>query len=315
MSVEADELWRSFLASRSDDFDLDDERAGVAAASAEHPRRPGVAETSRMIAGLEVVVARPERPRSDLVVVWVHGGAFTVMRASSYAATAGHLAGELGCEVLVPDYPLAPEVRFPAALDELDDCYRAVLDESDDAEVVLLGDSAGAALVVGLTMRLRDRGEPLPFLSVLVCPWVDLTLTNRSLRDNAELDAVLGAAPLAFHVDAYLGADVAPDDPEASPFHGDLGDLGSFVIQAAEYDVLVDDAIRFTRRARSAGTDVELEIAAEMPHSYQFFTGVIPEADMALTRLAATIEERLGRSGGTGAGQVAPMRIAPDDRR
>ncbi|MEM8924907.1 MAG: alpha/beta hydrolase [Actinomycetota bacterium] len=293
MSSEADELWASFIASRTDEFDLQEERAGVAAATAEHPRHPGVRETIETVAGVEAVVVRPEDTRNDLVVLWLHGGAFTVMRAADYSATAGHLAAELGCDVIIPDYAIAPEAQYPVALDQVEGCYRALVDEAPDRTLVLLGDSAGAALAGGLLHRRRNAGEPLPFLTVMVCPWLDLTLTNRSLTDNAAHDAVLGAAPLADHAAAYLGNGTARDDPEASPFHGDLGGIGPIMIQAAEFDVLVDDAIRFTRKARAAGTEVELEIAAEMPHSYQFFTGVIPEADMALTRLASTVRRRI----------------------
>ncbi|MEM7274380.1 MAG: alpha/beta hydrolase [Actinomycetota bacterium] len=297
MSAEADELWRSFRESRPETFDLEEERAGVAAASREHPRRPGAVTSIRRLADLDVVAARPGGElRDDPVVLWIHGGAFTVMRAESYDAPAGHLAMELGCEVLVPDYTTAPEATYPTALDEVDACLAAIVAEEPDRAVVLLGDSAGAALAVGLLKRLRSRGGPGPVLTALVCPWLDLTLTNHSLRDNAANDAVLGAAPLQFHADAYLGPDVSPEDPIASPYHGDLAGLGPIYIQAAEYDVLVDDAIRFTRKARAAGVEVEMEIAAEMPHSYQFFAGIIPEADMATTRLADRVRLRL-RSG------------------
>lgn len=294
MSAEADELWRSFITSRPDRFDLAAERAAVAEAAAENPRHPGVVDTVVRVDDLDVVVATPlTGARSDVHVVWVHGGAFTVMRADAYRALAGHLAGELSAEVAVPDYALAPESRFPHALDQLDRYLRARHGSAPDQAEVLIGDSAGAALVVGLMKRRRDRGEAMPALAALMCPWLDLGLTSPSLGHNAPRDAVLGAAPLGFHVEAYLGTATPPDDPMASPFHGDLAGLGPISIQAAEYDVLVDDAVRFTRKARAAGVAVDLEIAPEMPHGYQFFVGMIPEADGALAAVARRINRQL----------------------
>ncbi|MEM7342324.1 MAG: alpha/beta hydrolase fold domain-containing protein [Actinomycetota bacterium] len=294
MSEEADELWRSFVESRLDEFDLEAERAAVAEAALENPRRLGVVDEVRTIAEVDVLVARPEAgARTDLVVVWIHGGAFTVMRADSYRALAGHLAGELGAEVYVPDFTLAPEAVFPQALDELERCIGEIVGDSADRAEVLVGDSAGAALTLGVMKRRRARNEAMPLLAALQCPWLDLSLQSPSLTRNAPLDAVLGAAPLADHVAWYLGADTGAEDPIASPLHGDLAGLGAIAIQAAEYDVLADDALRFTRKARDAGVAVDLEMAAEMPHGYQFFVGMIPEADGALAALARRIEQQL----------------------
>ena len=249
--------------------------------------------TPTALAGVPVLRVDPKRPVSGVPILWIHGGAFTLMSAHTFRHWAGYLAVELRRSVVVPDYSLAPEHPYPAALDEIVGVYQALTSAHPGEPIVVVGDSAGGALAVGLQLRLRGAGATQPALTVLISPWLDLTLSNPSVSDNTEVDVILNAATLRFHAAAYLNS-TSPTHPTASPAHAELAGLTALVVMAAEYDLLIDDAVRFARRGAAAGVDVDLEIAAEMPHCFQFFVGVIPEADAALARIAERIRARLG---------------------
>ena len=293
-SPEAESLWEEFRQARdsSAEFDLASEREGAGNAGDIVPHPPGVSYDTDTVAGVPVIRALPDRVRAGGVVLWMHGGAFTLMSAATHQHFAGHIAAEASLPVVIPDYSLAPEYPFPAALEEVSAVYGCLLNQSERTSVFVVGDSAGGALAVGIQLTARDLGLDQPALTVLLCPWLDCTLRQPSLVANAGLDVVLDARFMRHHVEAYLdGRD--PAHPVASPVHAELAGLGPIYIQAAEYDILVDDSVTLSKRALAAGVDVELEIAPELPHCYQFFAGVIPEADAAITRVSAKLAERM----------------------
>lgn len=293
-SPEAEALWQSFRDARAEapPFDLVQERDLASQSGEIIPTPSGVAYRPGVIAGVGVLHVVPPMATSDAPILWIHGGAFTQMSPHTHRHWAGHLAVDLHRPVVLPDYCLAPEHPFPAALDEVLAVYEALVADHPDEPIVVVGDSAGGALAVGLQLRLSLSAGMQPALTLLVCPWLDLTLGAPSISGNSEVDVVLRAETLEIHAAAYLDG-TAPTDPLASPVHADVSGIGTVVIMAAEYDLLIDDSLRFARRCSAAGVDVALEIAAEMPHCYQFFVGVIPEADAALRRTAEKIRERL----------------------
>ena len=294
-SREAERLWQTFRDARAvaPPFDLARERELAGQAGEAIPPPFVVNYTPTALAGVPVLRVDPKRPVSGVPILWIHGGAFTLMSAHTFRHWAGYLAVELRRSVVVPDYSLAPEHPYPAALDEIVGVYQALTSAHPGEPIVVVGDSAGGALAVGLQLRLRGAGATQPALTVLISPWLDLTLSNPSVSDNTEVDVILNAATLRFHAAAYLNS-TSPTHPTASPAHAELAGLTALVVMAAEYDLLIDDAVRFARRGAAAGVDVDLEIAAEMPHCFQFFVGVIPEADAALARIAERIRARLG---------------------
>lgn len=294
-SPEAAALWESFREARAaaPPFELSRERKAVLQAGEIIPPPVGVDYSMKCLAGVPNLVVTPSDPVSDVPILWIHGGAFTLMAAHTFRHWAGYLAAEIHRPVTVPDYSLAPEHPFPAALDEIVAVCQQMLESDPGQPLAVVGDSAGGALAVGLQLRLRRLGLPQPALTVLLCPWLDLTLTNPSLTANVERDAVLDASVMPFHSSAYLNG-IAATHPIASPAHANLQGLGPLFMMAAEYDILLDDALNFARRCSEVGVQAELEIAPELPHCYQFFVGVIPEADAALSRMAQRIDRYLG---------------------
>jgi len=234
----------------------------------------------------------PNAADEGRVVLYFHGGGYNIGSAESHRSMLTHLATRARSRVFSTDYRLAPESPYPAALDDAEAAYLGLLGVGNDpTRIVVAGDSAGGGLALGLLVRLRDAGAPLPAGAVVLSPWTDLTGSNPSLAANEDLDIMLGRPLLTHWAASYL--DGAPaDSPDASPLHAELGGFPPLLIQVGDTEVLLDDGARFAAKADAAGVDVTLEVEPDMFHVWAFFAGIIPESDAALDSAAAWIVAR-----------------------
>ena len=159
---------------------------------------------------------------------------------------------------------------------------------------MLSGDSAGGGLALSTALKMRDEGATLPACLVLLCPWLDLTLSGPSISANRERAIMLKRYKLEALADLYLDGTVERADPLVSPVYGDLRGLPPIYLQGAEYDLLVGDAALLQRKAREAGAALRYDLFPKLPHSFQFFAGAIPEADAAISEIGRYLDEHLG---------------------
>jgi len=238
----------------------------------------------------ERIVRRLGQPAHGKAVLFLHGGAYIVGSPRTHRSITGRLAGLTGVATYVPDYRLAPEHPFPAALEDALACYRALLAVGyRAADLVVSGDSAGGGLALALLLALRERGIAQPAGLALISPWVDLTCTQlASIRD----DALLSEPWLRQGAAAYLSAR-SPRHPFASPLNGDLAGLPPVVIQSAGEEILRTDSRRLADALRAAGGKVELDEHPRLWHDFQLYAGIVPEATEALRKMAAVVSQWL----------------------
>lgn len=222
---------------------------------------------------------------ADRHVLFLHGGGYRTGAPATYRHFTWRIAAATRASVLAIDYRLAPEHPFPAALEDAVAAYRWLLAEgAEPGKVLIMGDSAGGGLALATLLKLRDERCPLPGAAVALSPWTDLALTGASLKLNARSDPMLEVEHLPALVEEYLaGAD--PRLPYASPLYGDLGGLPPTLIQVGGDEILRDDAVRMHERLRRAGCQAELEIWPRMPHVWQAFAPVLPEARQAIEHI------------------------------
>jgi monoterpene epsilon-lactone hydrolase len=220
-----------------------------------------------------------------VTLLHLHGGSYVAGSAFGYRALAGALALAADTGVLVPDYRLAPEHPFPAAVQDAVRAYRWVLDTGTPPDrVTVSGDSAGAGLAVSLLLALADEGLPRPGRALLLCPWADLTCGTWPPvgQDNLVIDPRQARRFAAAYLDGH-----DPDDPRVSPLTADLSGLPPLLVQAGTGDPLVEDARRLVERAREHGVDARLELYPSATHVFQFFWAFLPEAADALENAGA----------------------------
>ncbi|MGH9234601.1 MAG: alpha/beta hydrolase fold domain-containing protein [Acidimicrobiales bacterium] len=217
----------------------------------------------------------------DATLLFLHGGGYVAGSAFGYRHLAGALAVAADCGVVVPEYRLAPEHPFPAAVEDALRAYVWMLDSGirhDD--VTLAGDSSGGGLALSLLIRLTQEGLPLPGGAVLLSPAVDLTFEQR--EDLAGDPArTLSVDQMRSFAASYLAGHPA-DDPLVNPLHADLTGLPPLLVQGGTGDLVVVDAHRLAARAREHGVDVRLELYPADTHDFQVFWSFLPEAADAL---------------------------------
>jgi acetyl esterase/lipase len=230
---------------------------------------------------------------SGRVVVYFHGGGYTIGSIQSHRPLVARLARATGARVLSVAYRLAPEHPYPAAVEDAVAAYRHVVANGvPPSRVAIAGDSAGGGLTAACLVALRDAGDPLPAAGVCLSPWLDLSLSGGSWQTKADLDPLLQRAAIKMMADAYLaGAD--PTSATASPLFADLSGLPPVLVQVGTRETLLDDATGFAERARAAGVDVELDVWEDMIHVWHAFADLLPEARDAIDRVAAYLAARL----------------------
>ncbi len=220
------------------------------------------------------------------VLLYLHGGGYFGCSAESHRPITVGFALQ-GFRVLAPDYRLAPENQFPAAVDDAVAAYRGLLGEGYSAEsIVIGGDSAGGGLALSLLLALREAGIPFPAGGCLFSPWTDLAATGESIRTNARRCAMFNGPDIGPSARYYLG-DTDPRNPLASPLYADLTGLPPLLIHVGADEILRDDSTRFAERARAAGVRVDLKIWPVVPHAWQLAPHRVPEARQSLRESAA----------------------------
>lgn len=235
------------------------------------------------------------RPDRRAVVLYLHGGAYFMGSRATHRHLAAVLAGHARARVLLPEYRLAPEARFPAAVEDALACYRDLLATGyEPARIAFAGDSAGGGLAFALLIAAREAGLPDPACIAAFSPWLDLTLSQKSLKRNARSDPMLPASRIGETRDFYVSASEA-GAPTASPLFADIPAPPPVLIQASRIELLEDEAAAMAEKLREAGGDVRIEWFAGAPHAWHIFTGFAPEADSALERAGAFIGDRIAR--------------------
>lgn len=224
------------------------------------------------------------------VILFLHGGGYTLGSPDTHKSLASHLAAATRASVLLPKYRLAPEHPYPAALEDALAAYRALLDRHQPGDIVIGGDSAGGGLALCTAIALRDAGLALPSALLLISPWTDLSLSGETITSMSEIDPMLPRAWSQRAAQAYRGG-LPLTDPRISPLFATLEGLPPMLIQVGSDEILLSDAQRLAERARAASVDVRLQVEQGLWHDFQVHAGVLKAADAAILRIADFLDD------------------------
>lgn len=233
-----------------------------------------------------------ENPSQDHVILQLHGGGYMGAVRNAYYVFAG-LYNEVshGCNVLTPDYRVAPEHLYPAALEDAVASYQWLLDKGYYGEqIIVAGDSAGGGLAMALCMYLKDHHMPMPGGVVAMSPWTDLTASGESYETNYERDPLFGnTKDSLIYVNDYAG-DHDKMDCYISPLFGDFRGFPPMLIQVGSLEMLLSDSVSVAAKAREQGIRVRLSIYEGMFHVFQMAYLNIPESKKAWAEVGKFID-------------------------
>lgn len=268
-------------------------KADILAVDSPAPQGVGVTETS-FPGPAGPIAARlyvPEGARAEPwpLLIYYHGGGYIRGDLDTHDSLCRVLAAKTPCAVLSVDYRLAPEHRFPAAVDDALAVARAVAADAtrlgiDARRIAVGGDSAGGNIAAAVTLAARDGDGPAICYQLLIYPVTDLTSDNESKRLFSK-GYLLNSMP--FYIASYLGPDGDGTHPLASPLLApDLSKLPPALVLTAGFDPLRDEGDAYAERLAAAGVPVEHVRHPDMIHGFVSLRGLLDEADEALTDCA-----------------------------
>ena len=283
---------------RFDAVPLEGRRAGIIGMMdygySNHVKRDDDMLTSVKMGGVpaEVVTVAGTKPDCDLL--FLHGGAFFLGSPQTARTISVPMARLANAKVHVPDYRLAPEHKFPAAVNDCFAAYKHLIEveQVDPTRLFVGGDSCGANLAYGAIFMARAAGLPMPRGVVNFSPWLDLTSSLPSFRSNAQVDEFVHVNIIDPWVAQYMGTE-SWAHPLTSPLGADLKGMPAAFIACGSTEVWRDDASVLAHKLDKLGVDVEFEIWNDMPHVWPVFAGQLPEADEVLQNAAQFMRRRL----------------------
>ncbi len=253
-------------------------------AGVENRRLPGRAGE------IPVRIYRPTGAGPLGLLVFYHGGGFALGGLDSHDALCRRIAAENGLLVVSVDYRLAPEHKFPAAVEDASDALAWVAEHAsqlggDPGRLFVMGDSAGGNLSAVVSLLARDAGGPRIAAQVLVYPVVDIAGSHPS-KDLYPDTAVLPREAMDFYSAAYLRQPADAQDPRVSPLLApDLRGLPPALILVAEYDPLRDEGLAYAERLRQAGNPVSSACYPRMPHGFLSLGRLASQTDAAFAAI------------------------------
>ena len=226
----------------------------------------------------------PLDKKREGLIFYLHGGGYTAGSIKYARGFASVLAARNGMETFCAAYRLAPEHPYPAALEDALEAYEYLLKKDyGQQNIILCGESAGGGLIYALAQAIKRERLTMPKGMIAISPWMDLTLSGRSLEENRETDPSLSRQSLECFTAAYLPNGQSPEDPLVSPLFGNFVDFPPSVLFAGGAEILLDDAVRMQKVLISYGNKVTLFIQKNMWHAYVLYG--IKEAREDLSRI------------------------------
>ena len=264
----------------------DPPRVGYDIMAAETPMAEGVEYELTKEDGVNGWWARPQSAPSDRAILFLHGGGYRLGSAKAYRGFASQIAIRTSVSVFLADYPLAPELPFPAAYDAAV-AARQWLRLKGFQQTAIAGDSAGGGLALATLIEPIPASPPVNAVAVF-SPWTDLALSGRTYSEPELPDPIFQRSSVENLAGAYLaGAD--PKNPRASPLYGSPTTLPPIVLQVGTAELLLDDSRAYAAMAIKKGGEVRLDEFEGLHHVFQRMTRELPSARASMDIASAFI--------------------------
>lgn len=271
-----------------DELTLQEMRSFMPPLPMEQRRKVASVRNMATVEGVPLRIYQPTERRRDWLLVYFHGGGFSIGSIETHDNVARDLCETLGCTAMSVEYRLAPEHRFPAAPD---DCLAAVRWAAENAaelgvsadHFVLAGDSAGGNLATVTCLRLRDEGGPRPLGQIMIYPVTDYHEPARQSYADFATGYLLTRKAMIRFWDTYLNDASEQDHPHAAPLRAkDLSGLPPALVMTAGYDPLRDEGEAYAARLKDAGVPVKVIRYDGLIHGFTRMTTTIPAARATL---------------------------------
>ncbi len=250
-----------------------------------------LAISNASIGGIESEIVTHKARKSKGTFFYIHGGAFAMGSAESHRGITCELAKGHQLKLVVPNYRLAPEHKFPAAIEDLFLCWQSLIsDPQTQYPIILGGDQAGACIALQFLLQLKQSSLPMPSAFVGISGLYDLTLSSPSLELFAETDCANRINIFIRGIDYYLSEGIDLGAPTISPMFADLSGLPPMLLQVATNELLRDDSIRLEQAIKQQGGHVCLQQWEDVPSCWHIAASALPEGRAAIKKIGEFIK-------------------------
>lgn len=268
--------------------------------------------SERDYGGVYCDVLYPEIYASRKIAIYIHGGSFIAGSRRAYRSFCASLAHAISCRVVVPEFRLAPEHPYPAALEDVQSVFKAVyteeqvarsLDEGGKAtaepELIIMADGSGASIALAVLMSMPLRFRRAVSHVLLFSPWLDVSAENKLLLPKKACDDVFTADAIRRSADLYTKPENRKN-PLVSPLHATktmLTGMPPVFMQVGEKELFLEDAERFMALVKDAGSECDIDMWKDMMPLFQLADEALPDAHLAIEKIGLMITERNVRKG------------------
>jgi acetyl esterase len=245
---------------------------------------------------LPLRIYTPEGQAPFPVLVFFHGGGWTTGDLDTMDTPLRALTNRAGCVVVSVDYRLAPEHKFPAAVEDAYTATRWVAEnasvvQGDPTRIAVGGDSSGGNLAAAVALMARDRGEPSLIYQLLVCPVTNHDFSTLSYQENAD-GYLLTKGSMVWFWNQYLKDEKDGHNPYASPLQAqDFSGLPPALVITAEYDPLRDEGEAYAARLQKAGVSVVTKRYEGMIHGFFEMAALLDTSRLAIEEAAQALRK------------------------
>lgn len=216
--------------------------------------------------GRNVFIIKPNEERKiNLKILYFHGGAYVAEMSKEHWDFIGKIVEETGATIILPDYPLTPKYNYKDVFRMAIPLYKEIIEKVDTRNLILMGDSAGGGISLALLEKISEEGINQPKKTILISPWLDVTLTNEKIEEIQKFDTDLNKETLKIAGISYAGED-GMDKYYVNPINGPLEKIKNVIVYTGTYDILNPDTHILQEKARSVGNDIILKEYEEAKH-------------------------------------------------
>lgn len=223
-------------------------------------------ETNRFMGRKVFTISLKDSEKSNNVILYFHGGAYVAEATDKHWDFLKKLVKDTKSTVIMPDYPLTPKYTYKDVLNMVEGVYKDTLTKINNEKLIVMGDSAGGGIALGLVEKLSNNNIALPQKTILISPWLDISMSNNKIDEVQKNDKDLNKGKLSFAGMIYSRDLNKEDEYFVSPIKGNLSKLKNVYIYTGTYDILNPDCHLLKEKAKEVGVDIEIKEYGTAPH-------------------------------------------------
>lgn len=215
----------------------------------------------------KIFIIKPKTEQlSKKVILYFHGGAYVAEATTLHWDFLEKLANDTKSTIVMPDYPLTPKYTYKDVFNMAEPLYKEIISKVDAKNLVMMGDSAGGGITLALAEKISQNNIQLPSKTILISPWLDVTLTNEKIKEVQKNDKDLNKEKLLIAGISYARDEEGMKSYLVNPINGPLSKLKNVIIYTGTYDILNPDTHLLQEKAKKEGIDIQIKEYEQAPH-------------------------------------------------